>query len=182
MEEVLIASAVRTPIGQIRGATVGPDDASFDAMVARQSVLAEIIRRDPDVLSVISTVGGGFGSNTVNSGSVFIMLRDKPERQDSAQQVMARLRNATRSVPGINVFFQPVQSINIGTTAKPASFENVQPGDHTLCVIPIPGDLNDPAQVAKIMEQGEDLPLVCELEVVRPAPATQELTVSSVAR
>jgi len=110
-------------IGQLRGSTVGPDDASFDAMVARQSVLAEIIRRDPDVASVISTVGGGFGSTTVNSGSVFIMLRDKPERTDSAQQVMARLRNATRTVPGINVFFQPVQSINIGTTASRAQYQ-----------------------------------------------------------
>ena len=36
-------------IGQITGSTVGPDDASFDAMVARQSALAEIIKRDPDV-------------------------------------------------------------------------------------------------------------------------------------
>ena len=36
-------------IGQISGSTVGPDDASFDAMVARQSALAEIIKRDPDV-------------------------------------------------------------------------------------------------------------------------------------
>jgi HAE1 family hydrophobic/amphiphilic exporter-1 len=110
-------------IGQLRGSTVGPDDASFDAMVVRQGVLAEIIKRDPDVASVISTVGGGFGANTVNSGSVFIMLRDKPERKDNAQQVMARLRNATRTVPGINIFFQPVQSINIGTTASRAQYQ-----------------------------------------------------------
>ena len=46
-------------IGQLNGSTVGPDDASFDAMVARQSVVAEIIKRDPDVTSVMSTVGGG---------------------------------------------------------------------------------------------------------------------------
>ncbi len=110
-------------IGQLRGSTVGPDDASFDAMVARQTVLAEVIKRDPDVASVISTVGGGFGANTVNSGSLFIMLRDKPERTDSASRVMARLRTSTRSVPGINVFFQPVQSINIGTTASRAQYQ-----------------------------------------------------------
>ncbi len=110
-------------IGQLRGSTVGPDDASFDAMVARQTVLAEVIKRDPDVASVISTVGGGFGANTVNSGSLFIMLRDKPERKDSASEVMARLRISTRSVPGINVFFQPVQSINIGTTASRAQYQ-----------------------------------------------------------
>jgi HAE1 family hydrophobic/amphiphilic exporter-1 len=110
-------------IGQISGATVGPDDASFDAMVARQAALAEIIKRDPDVLSVISTVGGGNAASTVNSGRVFITLRDKPERQDSVLQVIARLRRSTATVPGINVFFQPIQSINIGTTQTRAQYQ-----------------------------------------------------------
>ncbi len=110
-------------IGQIQGSTVGPDDASFDAMVARQSALAEVIRRDPDVMSVVSTVGGGNAAATVNSGRMFIMLRDKPERKDSALQVIARLRRATATVPGINVFFQPSQSINIGTTQTRAQYQ-----------------------------------------------------------
>ncbi len=110
-------------IGQISASTVGPDDASFDAMVARQSAMAEIVRRDPDVLQVISTVGGGNSANTVNSGRMFIMLRDKPERKDSALQVIARLRRATSQVPGINIYFQPVQSINIGTTQSRAQYQ-----------------------------------------------------------
>ena len=80
------------------------DDASFDAMVARQAVLAEILKRDPDVISVISTVGGGNAASTVNSGRIFITLRDKPERTDSVLQVIARLRRVTSSVPGINIF------------------------------------------------------------------------------
>ncbi len=110
-------------IGQIQGSTIGPDDASFDAMVARQSALAEVIRRDPDVASVVSTVGGGNAAATVNSGRIFIMLRDKPERKDSAQQVIARLRRSTAAVPGINVFFQAAQSINIGTTQSRAQYQ-----------------------------------------------------------
>ena len=110
-------------IGQITGSTVGPDDASFDAMVARQSALAEVIRRDPDVAAVMSTVGGGNAASTVNSGRMFIMLRDKPERKDSALQVIARLRGATATVPGINIFFQPVQSINLGTTQTRAQYQ-----------------------------------------------------------
>ena len=44
-------------IGQLTGSTVGPDDASFDAMVARQGVMAEIIKRDPDV--ALGDVDGG---------------------------------------------------------------------------------------------------------------------------
>ena len=110
-------------IGQLNGSTVGPDDASFDAMVARQSVVAEIIKRDPDVTSVMSTVGGGNAANTVNSGRIFVTLRDKPARTDSAQVVMARLRRATGTVPGINIFFQPVQSINIATTQTRAQYQ-----------------------------------------------------------
>jgi len=67
-------------------------------MVARQAVVAEIIKRDPDVVSVISTVGGGNAASTVNSGRIFITLREKPERKDSVMQVIARLRRSTASV------------------------------------------------------------------------------------
>ncbi len=110
-------------IGQISGSTVGPDDASFDAMVARQSAVAEIVKRDPDVESVLSIVGGGNAAATVNSGRLFIMLRNKPERKESVTEVIARLRRATQAVPGINTFFQPVQSINIGTTQSRAQYQ-----------------------------------------------------------
>src|SRR5258708_10613994 len=103
-------------IGQLVGATVGPDDASFDAMVVRQGVVAEVIKRDPDVSAVLSTVGGGNAANTVNSGRIFILLRSKPERKDTAPQVMAPLRPATGAVPGINNFYHPLQSINISPT------------------------------------------------------------------
>ena len=71
----------------------------------------------------MSTVGGGNAANTVNSGRIFITLRDKPERKDSAPQVIARLRRATAAVPGINIFFQPVQSINIATTQTRAQYQ-----------------------------------------------------------
>jgi hydrophobe/amphiphile efflux-1 (HAE1) family protein len=110
-------------IGQISAATVGPDDASFDAMVARQAVVAEIIKRDPDVASVMSTVGGGNAASTVNSGRIFITLRDKPERKDNAQMVIARLRRSTSTVPGINIFFQAVQSINIATAQTRSQYQ-----------------------------------------------------------
>jgi len=110
-------------IGQLVGATVGPDDASFDAMVARQSALAELIKRDPDVRSVLSTVGGGNAANTINSGRIFILLRGKPERKASVLEVIGRLRRAAAGVPGINIFFQPIQSINIGTTQTRAQYQ-----------------------------------------------------------
>jgi hydrophobic/amphiphilic exporter-1 (mainly G- bacteria), HAE1 family len=110
-------------IGQLSGSTVGPDDASFDAMVVRQGVVAEILKRDPDVITVMSTVGGGNAANTVNSGRIFVTLRPRPERTATIQEVMARLRRAAATVPGINIFFQPIQSINIATTQSRAQYQ-----------------------------------------------------------
>jgi HAE1 family hydrophobic/amphiphilic exporter-1 len=109
--------------GLISGATVGPDDAAFDAMVARQKVVAEIIGKDPDVTTVMSTVGSGPGANTQNAGRLFIGLRDKPQRKDDIQQVIQRLRRAVAEVPGINTFFQPVQSISIGAISSRSQYQ-----------------------------------------------------------
>jgi HAE1 family hydrophobic/amphiphilic exporter-1 len=130
-------------IGQLSASTVGPDDASFDAMVARQNALAEVIRRDPDVVSVMSTVGGGNAANTVNSGRIFVTLRQKPERTDSALQVIARLRRVSATVPGINIFYQPVQSINIATTQTRAQYQFGMRSS----------DLNALRQYAPVMEE-----------------------------
>ncbi len=111
--------------GLLTGATVGPDDASFEAMVARQGQLAAIVARDPDVVSVMSTVGGGNAASTQNSGRLFVTLRDKPERKADAAQVIARLRRETAGVPGIQAFFQPVQNISVGGQQTRSQYQYV---------------------------------------------------------
>ncbi len=109
--------------GLITSATVGPDDASFDAMVARQNALAEVVRRDPDVVTVMSTVGGGGPAATQNSGRMFITLRDKPERKTDVVGVIQRLRRSAATVPGINIYMQPVVSINVGALQSRAQYQ-----------------------------------------------------------
>ena len=99
--------------GLLTAQTVGPDDAAFDAMVGWQKQLEAIVAKDKDVDAVMSTVGGG-GSSSQNSGRMFINLRDKPARKASAEQIMQRLRAATSGVPGVSIYFQPVQSISFG--------------------------------------------------------------------
>src|SRR4030095_337055 len=48
----------------------GPADISFRAMRERQSGIAELIRQDPAVAFVNSTVGVGGPNSTVNTGSM----------------------------------------------------------------------------------------------------------------
>jgi HAE1 family hydrophobic/amphiphilic exporter-1 len=92
-------------------------------MVARQTALAEVIRRDPDVISLMSTVGGGGAAANQNAGRMFISLRAKPERQVDALGVIARLRRAAASVPGINIYMQPVTSINLGAVQSRSQYQ-----------------------------------------------------------
>ncbi len=99
--------------GLLTASSVGPDDASFANMVTWQTQLADIVAKDKDVASMMTTVGGG-GADNQNSGRMFINLRDKPARTDSADAVIQRLRKATADVPGVRIFFQPVQSISFG--------------------------------------------------------------------
>ena len=99
--------------GMLMGRTDGPQDISFPAMKERQEQLAAIVKSDPDVAHVISNVGG-FGTTTTNTGSMFISLREKPERTASADEVIARLRPKLAKVPGVNAYLQPVQDVRIG--------------------------------------------------------------------
>ena len=99
--------------GMLQGRTDGPQDISFLAMKERQEQLAAIVKTDPDVAHVISNVGG-FGTTTTNTGSMFISLKDKPERTASADEVIARLRPKLAKVPGVNAYLQSVQDVRIG--------------------------------------------------------------------
>ena len=99
--------------GLVTASSVGPDDATFANMVKWQTQLADIVAKDKDVATMMTTVGGG-GADNQNSGRMFINLREKPARTDSADAIIQRLRKATADVPGVRVFFQPVQSISFG--------------------------------------------------------------------
>ena len=90
-------------------------DTSFEALVDRQKRVAEIVRKDPYVDYVLYNAGTFGASRTGNTGSLFIALKPLNQRDHkSVQQIVPRLRAAVLQVPGVNVFFRPVQNINIG--------------------------------------------------------------------
>jgi len=67
--------------GFLVGVTEGPTDTSFEAMVARQRQVVEIVRADPAVEFVNSTVGAGGPNPTTNYGRMFVGLKPKKERE-----------------------------------------------------------------------------------------------------
>jgi multidrug efflux pump subunit AcrB len=87
---------------------------SFEAMTKAQRDVARIIQSDPAVAVVNSTVGVGGPSNALNSGRLFVGLKPFDQRKASAAEVIQRLRARLAGLPGISVYMQPIQSINIG--------------------------------------------------------------------
>ncbi len=67
--------------GFIAATTEGASDISFLAMVERQRKVAEIVRNDPAVAYVNSTVGVGGPNPTTNYGRLFIALKERKERE-----------------------------------------------------------------------------------------------------
>jgi multidrug efflux pump len=98
--------------GMLAGSTVGPQDISFAEMKQKQEELQKRVLEDPAVDHVIASIGG-FGSKTVNTGSLYIQLKPLSERKDSADEVIARLRPKLSGVPGMKLYLQAVQDLNI---------------------------------------------------------------------
>ncbi len=99
--------------GYVIGITECATDISFPAISQLQRKVADIVRADPAVAYVNSTVGTGGPNSVGNSGRMLVALKPRNER-DSLQTILARLRRTANVVPGLAIYFQPIQNINLG--------------------------------------------------------------------
>ncbi|MEM5276465.1 efflux RND transporter permease subunit [Cupriavidus taiwanensis] len=99
-------------IGQIRVNAEGPQDISFDAMSERLRDAAERMRANPAVKSIVVAIGGG-PSPAINTGRMFVELKPRGERA-AMPKVIESLRRDVSGVPGLAVYFAPVQNLQLG--------------------------------------------------------------------
>jgi multidrug efflux pump len=99
--------------GLIQGISEAPQSISFSAMAQRQQALADLILEDPDVATLSSFIGVDGTNVTLNSGRLLIELKPHADRDASVLEVIDRLRERSRSVPGITLYLQPVQELTI---------------------------------------------------------------------
>jgi HAE1 family hydrophobic/amphiphilic exporter-1 len=109
--------------GFIAVSTEGSSDVSFAQMVELQKQVSAIIRADKAVDYVNSTVGAGGPNPTQNIGRMFIALKPRKERGENSTAVIQRLRRAANTVPGIAVYFQNIQNINITGRITKSEFQ-----------------------------------------------------------
>jgi HAE1 family hydrophobic/amphiphilic exporter-1 len=143
--------------GYMIGITEAATDTSFPAMVERQRKVAEIVRKDPAVEYVNSTVGAGGPNSTANSGRMLVALKPKNERE-SLQAVTQRLRRTANVVPGIDIKFQPIQNINIGGRLAKAQYQYTLQSNDTETLYASALDMRDRiAKIPGILDVGTDL-------------------------
>ncbi len=109
--------------GLIIGVTDAEQSISFTGMASRQKAIAEIVQRDPDVVNVASFVGAGTVNATVNTGKLYIALKPRDRRKEGADEIIARLREATRNVPGITLSMQAVQDVQIDSRVSRTQYQ-----------------------------------------------------------
>jgi HAE1 family hydrophobic/amphiphilic exporter-1 len=109
--------------GFINAITEGPSDISFKAMYDRQLQIGNILREDPAVDYLNSTVGAGGPNPTNNYGRFFVALKPRSERTEDSTAVIQRLRAKTNAVTGMATYYQNVQNINITGRISKSEFQ-----------------------------------------------------------
>jgi multidrug efflux pump len=107
----------------ITAVTEAGADVSFAEMQARQTKAADLIKADPDVVGVVSVIGAGSVNPTTNVGRLVMTLRPRGERRDDISVVVARLKQKTASIPGMTIYFQPVQDVQISTQSSRSQYQ-----------------------------------------------------------
>jgi multidrug efflux pump len=107
----------------ITAVTEAGPDVSFAEMQSRQTQAANAIKADPDVTGVVSVIGAGSVNPTTNVGRLVMTLKPRGERRSDVATVISRLKQLTASIPGLTIYFQPVQDVQISTLSSRSQYQ-----------------------------------------------------------
>ncbi len=123
---------VRTPkgyfpqddTGLVWGGTQASTEVSFNTMYELQQKAEAIVRADPAVANVGSSLGTSGFTASVNRGSMFISLKPLAQRDGmTAQSVANRLRTKTANIAGLRTFFFPMQDVRVGGRSSDSTYQ-----------------------------------------------------------
>ncbi len=97
--------------GIITGVTDASQDVSFSHMKHLEQQVMDVVGRDPDVATWGAFLGG---SRPLNNGFAIIGLTPRDDRKATADQIITRLRREIAKVPGVTLYLQAAQDVNVG--------------------------------------------------------------------
>jgi multidrug efflux pump len=107
----------------ITAVTEAGPDVSFAEMGRRQAEVAGSLEEDPDVVGIVSVIGAGSVNPTTNVGRLVMTVKPRSDRHDDVAAIITRLKTRVASIPGMAVYFQPVQDIQISTRASRSLYQ-----------------------------------------------------------
>ncbi|MBM3551374.1 MAG: acriflavine resistance protein B [Alphaproteobacteria bacterium] len=113
----------RQDTGVLSAVMEASPDASFDKMTALQAKVADAFRQDPDVNGVTSVLGVGPLNATTNVARITVTLRPHGERRENAERIADRLKAEGEKIPGVTLYVQPVQDIQITTRPSRSQYQ-----------------------------------------------------------
>jgi multidrug efflux pump len=105
--------------GRLFGSLRADQSAPFEVTMSKMEAFVEMVRADPAVEKVTAVIGGG----SRRSGTMFVMLKSRAERKDSAADVVTRLRRQAQRVAGARLFLFPVQDVRIGGRQASSTYQ-----------------------------------------------------------
>ena len=112
--------------GQIFAPTEAAQGISFEDLMRHQQQAAALLAKNPNIDEFMSAVGGGSG----NTGRFFMRLKPRDQRV-SAHELVQQLRRDVAKVPGLTVYPQEPQAIQIGGRSSKSMYQYTLQGPDT---------------------------------------------------
>jgi hydrophobe/amphiphile efflux-1 (HAE1) family protein len=108
--------------GFVLGTAQAAEDVSYADMIVKQKQLEKILLADPAVEGLIQATGAGFSSTSMSTGRFWISLKNREDRDVSAEEFIDRIRPLAAKVPGIQLFLRTNQELTIGSRGGRAQY------------------------------------------------------------
>jgi multidrug efflux pump len=112
--------------GRLNGGLRADQSISSQEMGRKLKILADIIKRDPAVATVVGFTGGG----RAGGGFLSVDLKPRSQRKEGGQQVIARLRPQIAAVTGVSLFLNPQQDVRMGGRQSNATYQYTLKSDN----------------------------------------------------
>ncbi len=113
--------------GRIGGQIRGQQDVSFDALKGKAQQMVNIVKGEPGVGNVMMFLGGGGpGGGGANQANMFMSLKPDAEREakgETAEAIINSLRRKTANIPGVALYLQSAQELNIGGRGSATQYQ-----------------------------------------------------------
>ncbi len=170
--------------GLIQGFTRASQDVSFGEIERRQQAMVEVVRQDPAVASVSSTIGVDGNNGSLNNGRLQIELKPFEDRDDTATQVISRLEQSAKSVAGLQLNLVSSQDLTVDDQLTPSQYQftldDSESANLSALVPRLVEKLQHRAEMRDVIDNLQDQGLVAYVELDRAAAMRYGISASDV--